>query len=61
MMIIKRVIRVLRLDDDEGQGLVEYGLILAAVTLLCFVAFLNFSGGTTGLVQRVANSVGSVS
>jgi Flp pilus assembly pilin Flp len=61
MKPIRKLIRALALDSDEGQGLVEYGLLLALVTVLCFIAFVNFGDSSTGLIQRVANSVGSVS
>lgn len=37
--------RIERLEDEEGQGLVEYGLILAFIALAC-VAALSALGGT---------------
>ena len=59
MMSIKHSIR--KLTNDEGQGLIEYGLILSFITLLFFTAYSNFGSNATSLIIRVSNSVSSVS
>lgn len=61
MMKIRRIIRVLGLDDDEGQGVIEYGLILGLVTLLAFISYTNFGSSTSNMIEKVASSVSSVS
>lgn len=45
----------------EGQGLTEYALLLAFITLLFFVAYQNFGSTTTDMLQRVSQSVTTVS
>lgn len=61
MKKIRRVITLLGLENDEGQGLIEYGLILGLVTLLAFVSYTNFGHTTTDMIEKVAASVTTVS
>ncbi|MBI4860945.1 MAG: Flp family type IVb pilin [Candidatus Riflebacteria bacterium] len=47
--------------DDEGQGLVEYGLILGLIAVVA-IAALNATGGSVNtLIQAVASSLTTVS
>jgi pilus assembly protein Flp/PilA len=47
--------------DDEGQGLVEYGLILGLIAVVA-IAALNATGASVNtLIQKVANSLSTVS
>lgn len=46
--------------SDEGQGLVEYGLLLALVTVLCFVGLFSYANSSTAIINRVGASVASV-
>ena len=48
--------RTLR-DDDRGQGLAEYGLILGLIAILCIVAVLFLSGNLQGLLSNVGSSI----
>lgn len=44
-------------QDEEGQGLAEYGLILALIAVVCIGA-LTFLGSNIGLaLSSVANSI----
>lgn len=47
--------------DEEGQGLVEYGLILGLIAVVA-IAALNATGtSVNGLIQKVADSLSTVS
>jgi pilus assembly protein Flp/PilA len=43
--------------DEEGQGLAEYGLILALVAVLCVAALQALQGGITGTLNSVVASL----
>jgi pilus assembly protein Flp/PilA len=45
------------LQDDRGQGLAEYGLILGLIAVLCIGAVLFFSGQLQGLLSNVGSSI----
>jgi len=51
-----RVLRVLS-ADDSGQGLAEYGLILALIAVLAIGALTALSGNLNGLFSYVGNLV----
>lgn len=38
--------------DEEGQSLVEYGLLIAMLAVAVLVALYGFSGGTEGLYEQ---------
>ena len=61
MKMIRSLVRKLRLDTEEGQGLVEYGLILGLVTVVAFAAYTNFGRSATNLIQKVGDSVSTAS
>lgn len=44
-------------DDDRGQGLAEYGLILGLVAVLCIAAVIALSGQIQGLLSNVGSSI----
>jgi Flp pilus assembly pilin Flp len=44
--------RTLR-DDDRGQGLAEYGLILGFVAVLCIAALVFLGSSVLGHYQNV--------
>jgi pilus assembly protein Flp/PilA len=46
--------------DERGQGLVEYALILALVSLAAIVALTFLSGKINGLFSKTGNTVNSV-
>jgi pilus assembly protein Flp/PilA len=43
--------------DEEGQGLAEYGLILALVAVMCVVALQALSGGIQGTLNSIAGNL----
>jgi Flp pilus assembly pilin Flp len=44
-------------EGAEGQGLVEYALIIALIAVLVIVAMLFLKGQITALFSRVGNSL----
>jgi pilus assembly protein Flp/PilA len=53
------LLRALRasLGRDEGQGLVEYALILILVAIVAIAALLFFGGQVSEILSNVGNSV----
>lgn len=49
--------RVLRADDDEGQGLAEYALILALIAIVSIVALLYLGGQISERLSQVGNNL----
>ena len=47
--------------DEEGQGLVEYGLILGLIAVVAIAALTATGTGVNGLIQKVSNSLTTVS
>jgi Flp pilus assembly pilin Flp len=43
--------------SQSGQGLVEYGLIMLLVALVCVVSLLFFSDQLSALLSLIANQV----
>lgn len=50
-----------RPSSEDGQGLVEYGLILALVTLVAIFSLTGPGGKTVSLIQQVGDSLTTVS
>lgn len=46
-----------RADDQPGQGLVEYALILSFIAIAVIVALIYFGGRLTTLYSKLGNSV----
>jgi pilus assembly protein Flp/PilA len=45
------------LSEDSGQGMVEYGLIIALVAVVLIGVLTAMSGGLDGLFQTVTNAL----
>lgn len=59
--MIRRIKSLLQKRDEEGQGLVEYGLILGLIAVVA-IAALNATGtSVNALIQKVADSLSTVS
>ena len=43
--------------DEEGQGLVEYALIIALVSVLAVAALTALSGGVNGVFTSITGSL----
>lgn len=44
-------------DDERGQGLVEYALILAFVSILSILALTALSGGINGAFSTITSAL----
>lgn len=51
----------LDLDAEEGQGMVEYTLIIGTISLVIVAAFLTtgISGAISGLAATIASRIGT--
>lgn len=58
MMAVRAMeaLRTLR-DGEEGQGLVEYGLILGLVSVLAVLALGVLSGDINGILETVGGDL----
>jgi pilus assembly protein Flp/PilA len=45
------------LNDDHGQGLAEYGLILGLIAVVCVVAVVALQVQITAILTKVANAL----
>ncbi len=52
-----RKVIALKHRDEEGQGLAEYGLILALVAVVCIGALTALAGGINGTLGAVTGSL----
>ncbi len=46
------------LNSEEGQGMAEYGLIIALVALAVVVALTALGGNLTSLFTRISGALG---
>jgi pilus assembly protein Flp/PilA len=44
-------------NDDEGQGLAEYALILALIAIVAIIALIFLGGQISKILSDVGNSV----
>ena len=51
------IIGLLNRDDEEGQGLAEYALILALIAIVAIVALLFLGGAISKILSTVGASV----
>ena len=45
-------------NDEEGQGMVEYGLIIALVSIVVIGALVALSGGLEGVFNEATEELG---
>ena len=46
-------------EREEGQGLVEYALILVLVSIVAITALKALGGSITGILNTIANTLSS--
>jgi pilus assembly protein Flp/PilA len=56
MALITSLLASLR-QDEEGQGLAEYALILALIAIVAIVALIFLGGQVSSILSNVGNSV----
>ena len=54
--LIDRVASHMR-NDDEGQGLAEYALILALIAIVAIIALIFLGSQVSSILSTVGNSV----
>ncbi len=60
--MLNRIKKLLsRREEEEGQGLVEYGLILGLIAVVAIAALNATGGNVNSMLQRVANTLDTVS
>jgi pilus assembly protein Flp/PilA len=57
MPLIDMVLSLFRRDDEEGQGLAEYALILALIAIVAIIALIFLGGQVSKILSNVGNSV----
>ena len=57
MALIHQFLSSLRRDDEEGQGLAEYALILALIAIVAIAALVFLGNQISGILNVVGNSV----
>ena len=56
MALIQQVLATVR-QDEEGQGLAEYALILALIAIVAIVALIFLGGQVSTILSKVGSSV----
>lgn len=51
------LLETLKIRDEEGQGLVEYALILALIAVVCVAALTALGGGVSGMMTSLSGSI----
>jgi pilus assembly protein Flp/PilA len=44
-------------NDEEGQGLAEYALILALIAIVAIIALIFLGGNVSKILSTVGNSI----
>ena len=57
MPLIDMFFSLIRRDDEEGQGLAEYALILALIAIVAIVALIFLGSQVSKILSNVGNSV----
>jgi pilus assembly protein Flp/PilA len=57
IITLRNALQRVRVRDDAGQGLAEYGLILGLVAVLCIVAVMFLSNSIQGILSTVGSSI----
>jgi pilus assembly protein Flp/PilA len=55
--MLHALIAFLRRDDEEGQGLAEYALILALIAIVAIIALIFLGGQVSKILSTVGGSV----
>ena len=56
-MAIVSTIRLAFRDDERGQGLAEYALILALIAIVAIVALIFLGNSVSSILSNVGNSM----
>jgi len=56
-LFVSNLLASLRRDDEEGQTLVEYGLLLALIAIVVIAALIILGPLVSGIFTTVGNSL----
>jgi pilus assembly protein Flp/PilA len=59
-MVISNLLGFLRREDEEGQTLVEYGLLLALIAIVVIAALVVLGPIVSGIFDEVGDSLNAV-
>ena len=57
MQLLTAIINLVARDDEEGQGLAEYALILALIAIVAIIALIFLGSQVSGILSTVGKSV----
>jgi pilus assembly protein Flp/PilA len=57
MALVQKFLAAIRRDDEEGQGLAEYALILALIAIIAIVALIFLGGQVSTILSKVGSSI----
>jgi pilus assembly protein Flp/PilA len=57
MSFLHGLIASFRRDDEEGQGLAEYALILALIAIIAIIALIFLGGQVSTILSKVGASI----
>ena len=57
MALIQMFLAKFHSDDEEGQGLAEYALILALIAIIAIIALIFLGGQVSKILSNVGNSI----
>ena len=56
-LFVSNLLAFIRRDDEEGQTLVEYGLLLALIAIVVIAALIILGPIVSGIFTEVGNSL----
>jgi pilus assembly protein Flp/PilA len=57
MSFLYALISSFRRDEEEGQGLAEYALILALIAIIAIIALIFLGGQVSTILSKVGSSI----
>jgi pilus assembly protein Flp/PilA len=57
MSLLTALLAAVRRNDEEGQGLAEYALILALIAIIAIVALIFLGGQVSTILSKVGDSI----
>ena len=58
--VISNLLKLARRDDEEGQTLVEYGLLLALIAIVVIAALVVLGPIVSGIFDEIGDSLEAV-
>lgn len=55
--MLKRIMKWMK-NNESGQGMVEYGLIIALIAVVLITALTAMNGGLSGIFGQITTALG---